>query len=217
MDIETQRLRLRDLMEQDAEALFEIINDEQVRKHPFFQGDETIEFITNMIAFFQSVKSKGLIIDDRYPERGHLFGICLQDSADVIGVISLHPVPHSDEWHMGWYLKSQYTGQGYAAEAGAAASDYFLEALSLEFITAGVAGDNPASFRTAQKSGFTLMEKRIGNHDQDNGGKVEDFQAGGECFANKQKEIESSHYYFRKLNPNAKAKSLGQTGPEYGE
>lgn len=178
MYIETKRLILRDLIEQDAEALYEIKNDEQIMKHPFFQGDVTIDFIKIMIAFYQSVKDKGLIIDDQHPERGYLFGICLKDSGDVIGVITVHPSKYSYELHMGWYIKCQYTRSGYASEAGAAASDYLLEALSLDYITADVAIDNPASFRTAQKSGFRLTSG----------------------LTKQQNEIDSCGYHFQKFN-----------------
>lgn len=163
MYIETTRLILRDPIEQDAESLFELINDEQVMKHPFFQGDNSIEFIKIMISFFQTVKGKGLIIDDRHPERGFLFTIELKDSGDVIGVITVHPLKNSYELHIGWYIKYQYTGRGYASEAGAAASDFLLEALSLEYITAVVAVDHPASCRAAQKSGFRLFGQQIGD------------------------------------------------------
>lgn len=72
MNIETKRLILRDLVEQYADALLEKRNNEQVIKHPFFKGDETIDFIRIMIAFFQSVREKGIIIDNQYPKGGHL-------------------------------------------------------------------------------------------------------------------------------------------------
>ncbi|MEK3982684.1 GNAT family N-acetyltransferase [Paenibacillus sp. FSL K6-3166] len=207
MYIETKRLILRDLIEQDTEALFEMKNDEQVMKHPFFQGDVSIDFIKIMLAFFQSVKDKGLIIDDQHPERGNLFAICLKYSGDVIGVISVHPSKISYEVHMGWYMKSLYTKMGYASEAGAAASDYLLEALSLEYITASVALDNPASFRTAQKSGFRLFEKGAGDYYHDNVCNVEDFNVVGESFTKKQNEIGSYGYHFRKFKKNSKTKS----------
>lgn len=206
MYIETKRLIIRSLVEQDAEALFEIINDEQVMKHPFISSDTTIDFCKIMIAFFQSVKEKGLMIDEQHPERGHLFAICLKDSGDVIGVITVHPLEYDYEVHMGWFLKSQYTGMGYASEAGAAASDYFLEALSLDYITAGVAIDNPASFRTAQKSGFRLFGKRTAYNYANNDCNVEDFNAVGEYFEKKQNEANSSGYHFRKFHKNSKTK-----------
>lgn len=178
MYIKTKRLIIRNLVEEDAEAILEIKNDEQVMKHPFLKGDETVDFIRIMITYFRSVKEKGLVIDDQYPERGHLFAICLKDSGEVIGVITVHPSEQYNEVHMGWFMKNQYAGMVYESETGAETSDYLLEALSLDYITALVAFDNQASFRTAKKSGFKLFEK--------------------------QDEISSNCYYFRKFNKDSK-------------
>ncbi|MNI55024.1 Acetyltransferase (GNAT) family protein [compost metagenome] len=190
MFIETNRLIIRDLIEQDAEALLEIKYDKQVMKyHPAFFGENaTIDFIKVVIAFFQSIKERGVIYDEKYPERGCLSAVCLKDSGVVIGVITFNQHTHVNEWHIGWYFLSRYTGQGYASEAGAAASDYFLEAISLDYISADVRDDNPASFRTAQKSGFKLIEKRIG-FDYDN----------PDCNV---EDVGSCSYYFQKLNKN---------------
>lgn len=100
---------------------------------------------------------------------------------------------------------SQYTGKGYASEAGAAASDYFLEALSLDYISAGVRVDNPASFRTAQKSGFKLIEKRMPYDYNDKSYIIDDFNDVIGYFSNIQCEIENSnYYYFQKLNMSNK-------------
>lgn len=61
-----------------------------MKYHPtFIQREATIDFVKIVITFFQSVKDKGLIIDDQHPERGHL---------------------------LGWFLKSQFTRMGYASE-----------------------------------------------------------------------------------------------------
>jgi ribosomal-protein-alanine N-acetyltransferase len=123
-------------MERDADALIAIKNDKQVMKyHPTFFENATIDFIKDAISYFQRNAEN----DVKYPEHGFLPAVCLKDSGEVIGVITLNQkkqVPN--EWHIGWYFMSQYTGKGYASEAGAAASDYFLEALSLDYISAGV-------------------------------------------------------------------------------
>jgi ribosomal-protein-alanine N-acetyltransferase len=199
MYIETKRLILRGLVEQDAETLFEIKNDEQIMKYPFFKGDETVDFIKIMIAFFQSVESKGLIIDDQDPERGHLFAICLKDSGDVIGVITVHPRELFSEVQMGWYIKSQYTKNGYASEASASASDYLLDALSLDYICACMHIGNIASFRTAQKSGFKIIEKRIPYNEHNNNRIIENTSLAVEYFEKNIREIDiGSYFYFQK-------------------
>lgn len=202
MFIETNRLIIRDLMEQDAEALLEIKYDKQVMKYHsgFFGENATIDYIKVVISFFQSIKERGIIYDERYPERGYLSAVCLKDSGVVIGVITFNQHTLVNEWHIGWYFLSRYTGKGYASEAGTAASDYFLEALSLDYISAGVRDDNPASFRTAQKSGFKLIEKRIGFDNDNPDCNVKDFHAVGDYFAQIQNNVGSCGYYFQKIN-----------------
>lgn len=206
MYVETERLILRDLTEQDAEAIIEIKYDKQVMKyHPtFIEREATIDFVKIVITFFQSVKDKGLIIDDQHPERGHLYAICLKDTAEVIGVITVHPLEYLYEVQMGWFLKSQFTGMGYASEAGKAASDYLLDALSLDYISVCMDVDNPASFRTAQKSGFRLFEKRVPYDYHYSDCNVEDYDEVGKHFAKKQSETGSCYYYFRKFNKHSK-------------
>lgn len=198
MYIETNRLIIRDLTERDANALITIKNDKEVMKyHPTFFENATIDFIKKAILYFQNNAKKGVI----YPEHGYLPAICLKDSGEVIGVITLNQKQITNEWHIGWYFMSKYTGKGYASEAGAAASDYFLEALSLDYISAGVRVDNPASFRTAQKSGFKLIEKRMPYDYNDKSYNIDHFNDVVDYFSNNPCEIENgNYYYFLKLS-----------------
>jgi ribosomal-protein-alanine N-acetyltransferase len=64
--------------------------------------------------------------------------------------------------------------------------------------------DNPASFRTAQKSGFKLFEKRIPYDYYYRECDDSDFNAVGEHLSTKQAEIGSCYYYFRKFNKRSK-------------
>lgn len=202
MYIETNRLIIRELKEQDADALIAIKNDKEVMKyHPTFFENATIDFIKGVIMYFQHNAEKGV----KYPEHGYLPAVCLKDFGEVIGVITLNQKRVPNEWHIGWYFMSQYTGKGYASEAGAAASDYFIEALSLDYINAGVRVDNPASFRTAQKSGFKLIEKRMPYDYNDKSYNIDDFNDIVSYFSNIKCEIENgNYYYFLKINKNYK-------------
>lgn len=198
MYIETKRLILREFLEQEAEKLLEISNDNQVKKyHPTFFENATIEFIKTAISYFQNNAKSGV----KNPEYGFLLAVCLKDSGDMIGTITLnYKIEPPNEWHIGWYFLSRYTGKGYASEAGAAASDYFLQYLSLDHISAYVRVDNPASFRTAQKSGFTLIEKRIPYQCNKNCNE-NDFNAVTNYFSKIQSEIANGNwFYFQKLN-----------------
>ncbi|MFT4147052.1 MAG: GNAT family N-acetyltransferase [Mobilitalea sp.] len=202
MYIETNRLIIRELMEQDANALIAIKNDKEVMKyHPTFFENATIDFIKDVIFYFQYNAENGV----KYPEHGYLPAVCLKDSGEVIGVITLNQKQVPNEWHIGWYFMSRYTSKGYASEAGAAASDYFLEALSLDYISAGVRVDNPASFRTAQKSGFKLIEKRIPYDYNDKNNNSNGFNDVVDYFSNIQCEVENgNYYYFQKFSNSNK-------------
>ncbi len=199
MLIETENLIIRDFIDKDTRALFEIKYDEQVLKYDpaFIKRDATIEDIQEMIALWHNVKE-----DDIYIKGIH-YAICLKDSGIVIGAITVNPLEYLYELQIGWMLNSKYTGKGYASEAGAAASDYLLELLSLNYISVVMDVDNPASFRTAQKSGFKLFEKRIPYDYHYSKCDVEDFTAVSEHFIKKQSETGSCYYYFRKFNKNS--------------
>lgn len=203
MYIETNRLIIRELMEQDANTLIEIKNDKEVKKyHPTFFENATTDFIKNAILYFQHNAEKGV----QYPEHGYLPAVCLKDSREVIGVITLNHKQVANEWHIGWYFMSRYTGNGYASEAGAAASDYFLEALSLDYISAGVRVDNPASFRTAQKSGFKLFEKRMPYDYNNKSYNIDDMNDVIDYFSNIKCEIENGNYYYFQKHSMSKTK-----------
>jgi ribosomal-protein-alanine N-acetyltransferase len=203
MLVETERLILRDFEERDAATLLELKYDKQVMEyHPtFIKRDATIDDAKDAISFFQSVKDKGDFDREIY------FAIALKSSGTVIGAITVSKMEYLYETQIGWMMKSEYTGKGYASEAGAAASDYLLDAFSFDYLSVAMDVDNPASFRTAQKSGFRLFEKRVPYDYHYSKCNVEDFNAVSDHFAYKQSETGSCYYYFRKFNKNSRITS----------
>ncbi|KIW65353.1 hypothetical protein PV04_07619 [Phialophora macrospora] len=76
------------------------------------------------------------------------------DGAKVIGLTSLflrHPLPSPD---LGYFVKEEYTGKGYATEAGKAALKWWTEDMGVQDIWAGTMDTNYASQRVAGKIGF---------------------------------------------------------------
>lgn len=207
MYIATERLVIRDLVERDAEALLQIKYDGQVMKyHPtFFDGingaKADLHTLRIIVAYFVGLSAKGALYDEAHPQRGSLSAVCRKDSGEVIGVITLNLRTLENEWHIGWYFLGQHTGKGYASEAGAAVSDYFLGTGLVSTLYASVRGDNPASFRTAQKSGFTLIEKRIGLDPDRNDCNRHDFHAVRAYYDTISNDPGSYAYYFVKRRP----------------
>jgi Acetyltransferases, including N-acetylases of ribosomal proteins len=118
----------------------------------FIKHDAEINDAKEAIVYWQSVKDKGIF------DRGVYFAICLKESGIVIGAVTVDKLEYLYELQIGWMMKSQYTGKGYASEAGAAVSDYLLETFSLDYISVVMDVDNPASFRTAQKVGLDFLK-----------------------------------------------------------
>lgn len=203
MFIITERLIIRDFTEQDAAALLKIKYDDKVLKYDptFIKRNASIDDIKEAITDWQKVENKDICI------KGIHYAICLKDSGDVIGAVTVNPLEYLYELQMGWMMNGNYTGKGYASEAGAAVSDYLLETISLDYISVVMDVDNPASFRTAQKSGFKLFEKRVPYDYYYSQCNVENFNAINGYFATKQSETGSCYYYFRKFNKNSKISS----------
>lgn len=203
MFIMTERLIIRDFTEQDTTALLELKYDKQIMEyHPtFIKRDAKGNDAQEAILFFQSVKDKSDFNKERY------FAIVLKSSNTIIGAITVSKLEYLYEIQMGWMIKNEFTGIGYASEAGAVTSDYLLETFSLEYLAVVMDVDNPASFRTAQKSGFRLFEKRIPYDYHYSNCDVEDYIAVNCHFVNKQSETGSCYYYFRKFNKNNKITS----------
>lgn len=200
MLIETERLIIRDFEKQDALALFEIESDEQVIKYDptFIKRYAQIADIENKITLWKSTTD-----EDNF-KKGIHYAICCKGSYEIIGAITVGKLDYLYEYEIGWMMKSKFTGNGYASEAGTAVSDYLLETLSLDYISVVMDVDNPASFRTAQKAGFKLFEKRVPYDYHYKKCNDEDFEAVTKHFDTKQKEIGSCYYYFRKYNKNSK-------------
>jgi ribosomal-protein-alanine N-acetyltransferase len=209
MYIETERLIIRDFEESDADTLYKIKYDKDVLKyHPtFVKRDASIEDINAEIKYFNSVKDTGNFQKDVY------YAIVLKETGLVIGAVTVSILEYLYELQMGWMVCNEYCRQGYASEAGEAVSNFLLEHFHYDYIVAVMDVDNPASFRTAQKSGFRLFEKRVPYDYHYSKCNVENFSEVSEHFNIKQSQIGSSYYYFRKFSTktNIKAQFYGDT------
>lgn len=208
MYIKTERIIIRDLEEGDAAGLLKIKNDPGVLKYipDFIDNGAGEAKIASVIACCKALCDSGDFSTERY------FAIEL-DGTGMIGVVTVSVLGYLRETQMGWMVLSDYTGFGYASEAASAASDYILKTYGLPYLVVVMDVDNPASFRTAQKSGFKLFEKRVPYDYFYSKCDVKNFAAVADHFACNQAEIGSCYYYFRKYNPDMdiKEKFYGDT------
>ncbi|MDR0321110.1 MAG: GNAT family N-acetyltransferase [Treponema sp.] len=200
MHIETNRLIIRDLVNEDAQALYDIKYDAQVHLYipDYIKPNATMEDIRSAISYCISVKDTGNF------EREVFYPVILKSTGAIIGTITVSKLTFLYEIQIGWQICVEYTNNGYASEAGKAVSDEILNKFNIDYLAVVMNTDNPASFRSAIKSGFKFFEKRIG-YDYFYGDiDTTNFQALSKYMEAKQNGIESPYFYFRKFNPKSK-------------
>jgi len=144
--LETKRLRLRQIQPEDAEAIFAIRADEQVREA---YGQEPYQSLAEAHAMTERVQASYLRSKDLF------WGITLKENEGVIGSCTLWNFDtDSLRCELGYELNRAYWRQGIISEAVAAVLAYGFTELALHRIEAIVSGGNAASQKLLLKLGF---------------------------------------------------------------
>ena len=150
MTIETERLILRDWREEDIEPFIRHLNVEPVMR--WLGGVRTVEQQT------ASVRERFMVWRERLGftfwavERksdGELLGFCGLKIADDVGS------PVEGETEIGWRLREDAWGQGYAKEAAAASLEYAFGTLGVETVVALTVEGNAPSWGLMLRLGMT--------------------------------------------------------------
>ena len=143
--IETPHLILRAWTPQDADVLFEILQEDGILQ--YFPNpkppprSKVEEYITHQMAHWE---------EHGY---GH-WAVVEQDSQQVIGWNGLEYLPELGETEVGYLLSRCVWGRGYATEAARAAVEYGFETAGLEAIIGLVHPDNAGSIRVLEHAGL---------------------------------------------------------------
>ena len=148
--IETERLLLREFVPDDADALAAVISDpETMRFYPEPRDRAGVE------SWIERNRR-------RYREYGHgLWALVLKSSGEVVGDCGLarQTVDGVDEIEIGYHLRRDLWGQGFAPEAAGACRDYGFERLGAERLIALIRPENLPSRRVAEKVGLSLWKE----------------------------------------------------------
>jgi RimJ/RimL family protein N-acetyltransferase len=147
MEINTKRLKLREITQQDFQAVHEYASDpETVKYMPFGPNteEETQEFINRNLKRQQ---------DD--PRTDYGFGIILKTENRFIGACGIHGVSEVQA-SIGYILNRRYWSHGYATEAAKALVDYLFRELGVHRVFASCDPENHASIRVLEKVGMSL-------------------------------------------------------------
>ena len=149
-EIETERLRLRRLKEDDAEDVFySVTSSENVARYVTWHAHTDIS---------ETVAYIGYCIDDYKNLHCYRWGIELKETGALMGIIDV--VGYNEgEPEIGYILGESYWGHGYMTEACRAVVKYLLFEEDFKTIYAEAHKDNIGSNRVIEKCGFHFIKE----------------------------------------------------------
>lgn len=154
MYIETERLIIRDLQNEDALSYMKMASDGSLCDCGF--DIECSNWIHKWIT-----EAKQLAIYDN-PNKDYLaYTICLKKENIVIGSVGCSYYEDMHETGITYFIGSLYRNNGYATEAVGAYINYFFNHYDIQRLIATVREENISSWKVIEKIGFVLTEKRM--------------------------------------------------------
>jgi RimJ/RimL family protein N-acetyltransferase len=91
-------------------------------------------------------------------DRGYgLMAVIERASGRFLGRSGLKYWPQFDETEVGWVLRPDVWGKGFATEAGRACAEWGFEQFDFPYLTAMIRPDNARSIRVAERLGMTPL------------------------------------------------------------
>ena len=143
--IETERLILRRYKESDIGAVYEIITDKMLSKYiryPDLTKDEELECIRKWISEADYSVYEKWVIEEK-------------ETSIVVGNISVNTFSKKHNYcNVGYAIRYNYWGNGYAAEALKAVTDHLLNNRGYYLVECSCNELNLQSVRVVEKAGF---------------------------------------------------------------
>ena len=151
--VETERLSIRKITMDDAQALAKVLADPVVMKYSTV-GVHSKEQIINYIANCQH----------QYELYGYgHWAIYNTDSGEFVGVCGLnkHDLDSNDVIHINYRLATNQQGKGYAVEATLGILDFAKNSLKLNVIHALIEPENTSSVNVVNRTGFEFVKSSL--------------------------------------------------------
>ena len=153
--IETERLILREMLHQDAEALFDMDRNPTVHKYLWQKPYQSLDEIHDYITYIRNqYKTNGI----------GRFSTLIKETNELIGWTGIKFINNHVEngktnfYDYGYRLNEKFWNKGYATEASKAWLDYGFNQMNIKEMNAYTHAENGASNHVLQKVGFTFVE-----------------------------------------------------------
>lgn len=156
--IETERLILREMLHQDAAALFDMDKNPTVHKYLWQKPFTTLEEIHVYI---------DLVRNQYLSNRIGRFSTVIKETNEVIGWTGIKFVNDHVEngktnfYDFGYRLNEKSWNKGYATEASKAWLDYGFSQMGIKEMNAFTHAENASSNHVLQKVGFNFVENYL--------------------------------------------------------
>ena len=148
--LQTQRLSFREFEFEDVDALATILSDAETMRYYPMPFDRTA-----VADWIQRNRT-------RYANDGFgLWAMILKSTCELIGDCGLvrQRVDAVDELEIGYHVRRDLWGQGYASEAARACRDYGFANLKVDRLISLIRPENLASRRVAEKNGMAIWKE----------------------------------------------------------
>lgn len=148
--IETERLILRELREEDFEALFSVLADSDILRHSPYTFDE--KRVRNWIA-----KNRA-----RYGVWGFgLWAVVWRETGEMIGDcgLTVQEIDGAFCPEIGYHIAARFRRRGIASEAARAVRDWTFERTPFRELFSYMKADNLPSRAVARKNGMRLVRE----------------------------------------------------------
>lgn len=150
MIIETERLYLREMTENDFDALNKVLSDQSIMQYYPYVFDRTR--VKNWIS--------------RNMERYRIFGfglwaVCLKETGEMIGDcgLTMQIIDGEIKPEIGYHIRADKQRKGYATEAAAAVRDWTFTNTPFNMIYSYMKHTNVPSYKTAMACGFRQVSE----------------------------------------------------------
>lgn len=152
MILETERLYLREMDQNDFEALSKILQDEDTMYayDGAFNDEETWAWLDKQIS--------------RYKKYGFgLWAVVLKETDEMIGQcgLTMQPWKEKEVLEIGYLLRRDCWHKGYATEAAKACKEYAFEKLDASEVCSIIRDINTPSKKVALRNGMTVKDSWV--------------------------------------------------------
>ena len=155
---ETDRLRARKFETEDAENLYRIHLDEEVKKWIPGESYEDPEEARETAEYFAGCVSR--------KELPYVLAVELKQTGELIGDTGINEVEGKpDEVEIGFVIRRESRRKGYATELLKAMTVYAVDGFHVNVLYGRVMKGNNASVRVLEKNGYTFFTEETGAED----------------------------------------------------